>query len=200
MRWKWEDEYRSRMEDIIEYSKLIYDRNLVSAAGGNVSCRCGKYILITASNVSLRSVTPDALLLCDKEGNVVDGNPNLRPSKETGFHLGVYELRPETEFVIHAHPCFAATWSLQDRELPLYTESARLKLRRVPLIADATPGSRELAENVKRALSGASPDITAFLMEAHGILTLGKTMEECFNQAELLEDTAKIAVLKSMMQ
>ena len=37
-------------------------------------------------------------------------------------------------------------------------------------------------------------------MEAHGILTLGESMEECFNQAELLEDTAKIAVLKSMMQ
>jgi len=51
-----------------------------------------------------------------------------------------------------------------------------------------------------RPVSGAAPEVSAFLMEAHGILVTGKPMEECFNQAELLEDTAKIAVIKSMMQ
>ena len=34
MDWIWERNYRSEMEDIIRYSGLLYDRNLVSAAGG----------------------------------------------------------------------------------------------------------------------------------------------------------------------
>lgn len=200
MRWKWEKEYRAQMEDIILYSKLLYDRNLVSAAGGNVSFRCGDGILITGSNVPLRSVTGDGLLFCDMEGKVLEGNPNLRPSKETGFHLGVYALRSEVNCVIHAHPNFSAVWSLTGRELPLYTESAKLKLKNVPLIPDAKPGSKELVSYVKQIVAVTPVNVTAFLMEAHGILTLGESMEECFNQAELLEDTAKIAVLKSMMQ
>ncbi len=200
MRWKWETEYRAQMEDIIRYSGLLYDRYLVSAAGGNVSFRCGDGILITGSNVSLRSVTGDGLLFCDMEGRVLEGNPNLRPSKETGFHMGIYTLRPEVNCVIHAHPNYAVTWSLTGRQLPLYTESAKLKLKNVPVIPDAKPGSKELAASVKQTVAEASSEVTAFLMEAHGILTVGESMEECFNQAELLEDTAKIAVLKSMMQ
>lgn len=36
-------------------------------------------------------------------------------------------------------------------------------------------------------------------MERHGILVMGETVQECFHQAELLEDTAKIAVLRAMM-
>lgn len=53
---------------------------------------------------------------------------------------------------------------------------------------------------MKQTVAKASSQVTAFLMKAHGILTVGASMEECFNQAELLEDTAKIAVLKSMMR
>lgn len=200
MRWKWEPEYEAQAEEIIKYSRLLYDRGLVSAAGGNVSCRCGDHFLITASNVSLRSVTEGGILFCDREGRVVDGNPNLRPSKETGFHLGVYGVRPEANCVVHVHPCYAITWSLRGEELPLYTESAKLKLIRVPVIPDGKPGSKELAELVVQTVAKAPPEVSTFLMKAHGILVAGRTMEECFNQAELLEDTAKIAVLRSMMQ
>ena len=75
---------------------------------------------------------------------------------------------------------------MQNQELPLYTESAKLKLVHVPLIPDGQPGSVDLAEKVLTAVSHTSEDTTAFLMEAHGVLILGETMENCFHQAELL--------------
>lgn len=193
-------QFYKEKSDIINYSRLLYDRYLVSAAGGNVSFRCGDQILITGSNVSLRNVTIDGLLLCDRNGNVIEGNPNLRPSKETAFHLAIYELKPEVNCVIHVHPNYAVTWSLTGRELPLYTESARLKLKEVPIIPDARPGSKELAALVKQTVAKSLDDITVFLMEAHGIISFGKTMEESFYQVELLEDTAKIAVLNHLMK
>ena len=170
MDWIWERNYRSEMEDIIRYSGLLYDRNLVSAAGGNVSERCGSDMLITASNAPLREITPDSLVLCDLKGAVIEKNQHLRPSKETLFHAGVYMVRPEVRCVIH-----------------------------VPIIPDAAPGSQELAENVVRTVAAAPANITAFLMEGHGILALGRTMQECFHQVELLEDTAKIAVLQALL-
>ena len=199
MDWIWERNYRSEMEDIIRYSGLLYDRNLVSAAGGNVSERCGSDMLITASNAPLREITPDSLVLCDLKGAVIEKNQHLRPSKETLFHAGVYRVRPEVRCVIHVHPAYSVVWSLQKKPLPLYTESAKLKLIDVPIIPDAAPGSQELAENVVRTVAAAPANITAFLMEGHGILALGRTMQECFHQVELLEDTAKIAVLQALL-
>lgn len=199
MDWIWERNYRSEMEDIIRYSRLLYDKNLVSAAGGNVSERCGSEMLITASNAPLREITPDSLVLCDLKGAVIEKNHHLRPSKETLFHAGVYRVRPEVRCVIHVHPAYSVVWTLQKKPLPLYTESARLKLIDVPIIPDAAPGSQELAENVVRTVAAAPTNITAFLMEGHGILAMGGTMQECFHQAELLEDTAKIAVLQALL-
>ena len=199
MAWSWETKYPKEVEGLIQFSSMLYHRGLVSAAGGNVSIRCGNTILITGSNVPLREVTPDSLVLCDMEGTLLEGPPGLRPSKETRFHLGVYSQRPEIRCVIHAHPAFSVVWSLEKKPLPLYTESAQLKLESVPLIPDAPPGSLELARQVIQTVAQAPDTVRAFLMERHGILVMGETMEECFHRAELLEDAAKIAVLRTMM-
>ena len=119
-------------DDIIRYSALVYQKGLVSAAGGNVSARLGGDMLITGSNVPLRAVTYEGLVLCDAEGHVKRAAQGLKPSKETRFHLDVYRLRPEINYIIHAHPTYSVLWTLQKKPLPLYTESAKLKLGEVP--------------------------------------------------------------------
>ena len=194
--WSFETTCKNELDEIIKYSGLVYWRRLVSAAGGNISARCGDNVLITASNVSLRETAADGVILCDMDGNVLEGNASLKPSKETRFHLSIYKSRPEVGAVIHAHPCYATAFSLDGEELPLYTVSAKLKLVRVPIIQEAPPGSAELAENVRRAVSEDHADVFAYIMRAHGILTMGRTMKETFDLAELLEDTAKIALVK----
>ena len=35
----WKESYSDQIENLISYSKLIYQRGLVSAAGGNISAR-----------------------------------------------------------------------------------------------------------------------------------------------------------------
>ena len=144
----WKESYSDQIENLISYSKLIYQHGLVSAAGGNISARCGRHVLITGSNIPLRAVTPEGLVLCDENGTVLDAPPHLRPSKESAFHLGIYRIRPSAQYVLHAHPVFSTIWSMQNQELPLYTESAKLKLVHVPLIPDGQPGSVDLAEKV----------------------------------------------------
>lgn len=126
-------------DDIIRYSALVYQKGLVSAAGGNVSARLGGDMLITGSNVPLRAVTYEGLVLCDAEGHVKRAAQGLKPSKETRFHLDVYRLRPEINYIIHAHPTYSVLWTLQKKPLPLYTESAKLKLGEVPIVPDRHP-------------------------------------------------------------
>ena len=200
MFWSWEKEHASAVHDLIRYSALAYEGGLVSAAGGNFSVRLSEdRFLVTGSNISLREVTPDSLVLCDGSGRVIEGNPHLRPSKETAFHLAVYCLRPEIRYILHTHPNYSVIWSLGQKELPMLTVSAQLKLRQVPRIGKADPGSKELSDLVSEKVRQTPMDIRAFLMEAHGILTLGETAEECFETAELLEDTAKVAVFRELL-
>lgn len=190
--------YEKEIENIIKYCKLAYWRKLVSAAGGNISIRIGDNILITASNVSMRDVTANTLLLCDIDGKVLDGNSVLKPSKETKFHLAVYKNRPEVGAVIHVHPRCSTAFSVTGEELPLYTASARMKLVSVPFISEAGPGSTELFDKVEQAVKSYA-DAPGYIMRNHGILTMGKTLKESFDYAELIEETANIAILVKSM-
>lgn len=192
-------DYPIQTKEIIKVSTLLYEKNLVSAAGGNVSERTEGGILITGSNISLREVQPNDLVLCSLQNKVIDARPKLHPSKEIKFHLGIYKIRPSIKCIIHVHPCYSVLCSLIYKELPLYTQSAKLKLIHVPVIPADKPGSMELAKKVVTTVKEQPDKITAFLMEGHGTITIGNSMEEALNQAELLEDSCKIAVFRKLL-
>lgn len=186
--------FPAQLRDLREYSGLLYNRELVSAKGGNVSARCADGFLITATDAPLRAIGEGSAVLCAADGTPLPGQKGVRPSKETPFHQSIYRCRPEVNFVIHAHPCCCVAQGLMEEELPMLTASSRLKLSRVPMIPEADPGTAELAALVERAVLD-NPACSAFLMKAHGALVMGRSAEECYCLLELLEDTAKIALL-----
>ena len=200
MEYNWKEKYKAQIREIIKYSAVAYQRGLVSGTGGNISVRCDNNLIITATNVPLRDVTPDKLILCSLDGTPLDAAPGERPSKETGFHAAVYKVRPDIMWVAHLHPVYSILWGLKGQDFPLLTESARLKLGSVPQIPVGTPGSRELAEMVAASVTQAGPNARAFLMREHGILAVGATAADCYHTCELLEDSAKIAVLDRLLK
>jgi len=88
--------------ELVRYSRLCYDRHLVGAAGGNLSARVpgSNAFIVTATGVALRDV---ARKTCGYRfpGQRAGGPPGLKPSKETSFHLAVYEVRPDVSAIIH---------------------------------------------------------------------------------------------------
>ena len=112
----------------------------------------------------------------------------------------MYRSRAEINSVIHVHPDYATIWSLEGKELPLYTASAKMKLKHVPLIGPGLPGSKELADKVLHAVAEEHPGDFAFIMAEHGTLVLGDRLRDTFDTAELLESSAKIAVIHKLMQ
>ena len=90
----WKESYSDQIENLISYSKLIYQHGLVSAAGGNISARCGRHVLITGSNIPLRAVTPEGLVLCDENGTVLDGPLICVPPRSLRFILASTESAP----------------------------------------------------------------------------------------------------------
>jgi L-fuculose-phosphate aldolase len=184
-------------DELVRYSRLCYDRHLVGAAGGNLSARvpAGGAFIVTATGVSLRDVARENLLAIDAQGKVLEGPPGAKPSKETSFHLAVYEMRPEASAIVHVHPTYATVFAVNGRLIPTITISAQLKLKQGKLVAVAPPGSKELRDLVAESVRTSPPESTIFLLASHGMLAISRTFSDAFDFAELAEDTAKIAHL-----
>ena len=186
----------SLRKELAEFSRRAFYRGLVSGAGGNMSLRVPgtDKVLITPTGVSLADVEPEANLLVNLEGVVLENPLGLTPSKETGFHLVVYRLRSDAGAVAHLHPPYATAYSNKEKPLPLVTVNSRAILKEVPWVDCALPGSQELCDFVHGGITK-YPAVKAMLMKEHGILALGPDIKTAYYLADLVEDTAKVAFI-----
>jgi len=187
--------------EISRYSKRAYDQGLIRGSGGNLSLRVpdDNGILVTPTDVSLGDVEPEAIILVNLDGEIIESPSNLRPSKETSFHLRVYHRSPVIRAVVHLHPPHATAYANKGKPLPMITVSARAKLRHVPNVGCAPPGSDELCDLVSNGMES-FPEAKAFLMKDHGILTLGEDLRTAYYLAELVEETAQIAFIEGSIR
>ncbi|MGM0366019.1 MAG: class II aldolase/adducin family protein [Actinomycetota bacterium] len=182
-------------KDIVKFSRLLYQRKLVGAAGGNVSARYKDKFLITAGGKSLREIGEDEILLVDEKANVVEGKKGLKPSKESCLHINIFRAREDVDSVIHVHPVYITGFSVKNLTLPMPTASSKLKLKKVPMVDCYDPGSKELADAVYNAVKDAAGHVSAITLAAHGLIAFARGMGNCFDIAELAEETAKVAFI-----
>ena len=181
-------------EQLSEFSRRSYERNLVAGTGGTLSVRIPDTdtVLVTPTGISLGDVEPDENILVNLEGEVVDSPLGLKGSKETGFHLIAYRLRPDVGAIAHVHPPYSTAYANKMQPLPMVTVSAVGNLKHVPCIACFPAGSRELRDAVEEGIKG-NPGVNTLLMEEHGILCMADDLKHAYYLADLTEDTAKIA-------
>ena len=142
--------------------------------------RTEKGFIITATGMALQDVDKDSLVEVTKveiepARIVVSVSGKLIPSKESVLHSEIYRLRPEINAVFHIHDELVV--GLADE----------LKL---PCTQGEQPrGSYELVKEVNRLL-GIAREAKYLVLEKHGVIALGETLEEA---GRLIEDTSKMA-------
>ncbi|MGM0900342.1 MAG: class II aldolase/adducin family protein [Bacillota bacterium] len=180
-------------------SHKVYQKGFTQATGGNISVRIPgtDHVLIKQSGVSLGEVSREDALIVNMEGEVIEGQG--KPSKEIGFHLGIFKVRPDVNAIVHCHPNYAIGYACLGMELPLPTVTARKLLGHVPVADVAPSGSKELAQYVTEVFEK-YPDIKIALMKDHGVCAVGATLEAAYNVVDLAEATAKQAFIVSQLQ
>ncbi|WP_404332030.1 class II aldolase/adducin family protein [Mesobacillus maritimus] len=180
-------------------SHKVYQKGYTQATGGNISVRIPgtDHVLIKQSGVSLGEVSREDALIVNMDGEVIEGQG--KPSKEIGFHLGVFKVRPDVNAIVHCHPNYAIGYACLGMELPLPTVTARKLLGHVPVADVAPSGSKELAQYVTEVFEK-YPDIKIALMKDHGVCAVGATLEAAYNVVDLAEATAKQAFIVSQLQ
>lgn len=178
---------------IVESGKRMKDSGMTVETWGNISCRDSQtdHVYLTPSGMQYDTITEDDIVVCDLDGNVIDGK--REPTIEKGLHLSVYKERPEINAVIHTHPIYSMVFGCTGEIIPLIIdEAAQLMADECRVAEYALPGSDELAQNCVKALGDKA---MTCLLQSHGAVCLGKDMEQAFKVAKVLEVTAEIYYL-----
>ena len=96
---------------IIEAGHQLIKEGLIARTWGNISARLSdETFLITPSGRAYETLTPAELVEVSIKDCTYEGD--IKPSSEKGVHAAVYKLRPEADFVIHAHSNNASALSI----------------------------------------------------------------------------------------
>jgi L-fuculose-phosphate aldolase len=175
-------------------AQRLWQRGLIAGSGGNLSLRLPgtSQIMIKPSGMANVDCRPEDLLAVHLHTGDVIGDRS--PTKDLGFLLGIYRARPDAGGIVHAHgPWSTALTLLGYEELPLHTPHAETNLCRVPVLPYAPSRSKALDSAVAEAFG--SRETAAVLLERHGLVAAGATLAAAANLAELVEETAQIAML-----
>ena len=135
-------------------------------------------------------LAPGDLLLYNLNTSQTTGETQRKPSSEIRMHTFVYQHRPDVRAVIHAHPVFASILSIINEPIPALFDEITFEIgAQVDVIAYAVSGSTDLAQNVVSKLGN---NCYCYILQNHGALSLGKSLDQAWKNAELLEKVAQI--------
>lgn len=174
---------------LVECGNRMLNSGLTVETWGNISVRdpeTGLFYL-TPSGMPYDIIEPEDILVMDKELNIIEGT--RKPTIEFAMHIGIMNMRPDVNAVIHTHPVESQVFACLHMDIPpVIDEAAQLLGGTVKCAKYALPGSDELAKNVREALG----DGAACLMANHGAVCVGKDMDTAFRVCTVLEMTAEI--------
>jgi L-ribulose-5-phosphate 4-epimerase len=163
---------------------------LVAWTSGNLSARVPgeDLMVIKPSGVSYDDLHPDAIVVCDLQGELVEGD--LAPSSDAATHGFVYREMPDVGGVAHTHSTYATAWAIHGEPIPcVMTAIADEFGGEVPVGPFALIGDEEIGRGVVDTLAGhRSP---AVLMRGHGVFAIGPTARAAIKSAVMVEDVAR---------
>ncbi len=181
--------------EMAEIGRRLYERNHICGTEGNLSARLpdGK-ILITPSGVNKGYLKPGDMIICSADGEKLDDTGE--PSSEMKLHTAIYKWRKDVTAICHAHPIYATAYSVAGISLnrPVLPEIVGT-LGAIPLAGYASPGSTDLPGTLADLIDR----YDAYLLKSHGVLTVGKSLEDAFNKLELVERFARILFIADRM-
>lgn len=179
--------FETEKQAIINAALDIKAAGLIHLTGGNVSVRLPDgNILVTPSGMPYETMTVDQILLLDPDGNVIQGD--YRPSVDTVALIHIYRHMPKVNAIIHTHQPYATAVGLIADELPPITTTLCNACKGAVKVAPySSPASLDMGMEVVEHIE----DKLAIILKHHGVIAIGKDLDQALFSAIYLEDTAK---------
>lgn len=173
-------------DEIIYWSKRLYEKGMSPSTSGNVSVKADKNILITASGTCLNDLNNDDIVLIDYNANLIGGNK--KPSSEKIMHTEIYTKRDDINAIIHCHCPMITAFAVANTPInkPILPEFI-LQYGEIPVVPYFCPSSIELAEVVGEYFENYS----AVLMQNHGVVVGADSLKNAFYALESIRAYAE---------
>ena len=145
-------------------------------------------LVIKPSGVTYDELTPESMVVCDLEANLVEGD--RAPSSDTAAHAYVYTHMPHVGGVVHTHSTYATAWAARAEPVPcVLTMMADEFGGDIPVGPFALIGDDSIGRGIVETLrESRSP---AVLMRNHGPFTIGKDAKAAVKAAVMVEEVAR---------
>ncbi len=181
--------FEAAAEAIVAAGRRLGSRRLINGCDGNLSVRLGRFALaVTPAGRHKDRLAPGDILAValDGDDDQVAADIRRRPSSDIAVHRAIYGARPDVGAIAHAHPpavlaCLLAGLRPEAAILP----EARAVLGRVGYVPPLPFGSAAVARATAAVLR--DPAVGAVLVDRHGALTVGLTVEDAVDRLEVLE-------------
>lgn len=177
--------------EMVNLARSLFERGYTVGGAGNLSVRLDENrILVTPTGSSLGRLEADRLSVLDMQGNVLSGD---KPSKESVFHLAMYQKNPACQAIVHLHSTYLTALSClenldTENAMRAFTPYYVMRVGKLPVIPYYRPGDINIARELgERALDG-----KAFLLANHGVVVTGSNLVDAVDNTEELEETAKL--------
>ena len=192
------DELAELRREVCALHAELPRNGLVAWTSGNLSARVPgeELMVIKASGVPYPELTPEAIVVCDLHGELVEGD--LAPSSDAAAHGYVYRQLDHVGGVAHTHSSYATAWAARGEPIPcVLTAMADEFGGEIPIAPFALIGDEEIGRIVVDALADhRSP---AVLLRSHGVFTLGPDPRDAIKAAVMCEDAARTVHLARVL-
>jgi ribulose-5-phosphate 4-epimerase/fuculose-1-phosphate aldolase len=186
------DNYR---KDMVDASKELLKLGIMTKSNhGNLSMRVpGSTNFMMTAGASLGNVKEEAIALFDEAGNVIEGTVLPVGAEIIQMHGIVYRKRPEFASVLHTHSPFATGFACAGMMIPpAYEAMVRGgALDGVPIAGYGPRGSDLSVNNIAGCLEQYDA-IRGVLLENHGVLTFGDSLNTAIRANMTIEESAEI--------
>ena len=175
-----EEERHYRKKMLAAAYRIFGKLGFSEGVAGHITCRDPEYpdcFWVNPFGLSFKRLKMSDLVLVNESGEIVAGKKAPLNKAAFAIHSAIHKARPDVVAAAHSHTIYGKTWSAMGRLLDPLTQDACIFYEDHGLFNDYTGVVGELSEGDRIAL--ALEDKKAVILQNHGLLTVGHSIEEC---------------------
>lgn len=180
------DDQKALAQAVKDAGVRLLEENLVQGTWGNIAVRCGdKHMLVTPTALDYVMLQPSQMAVVNLEDGEWEGSN--KPTSERKMHAALLNAHADVNATIHTHPFYGCVLAAMGKDLPVPEQYRDVLGDTVPCAKAALPGTKKLVKNVTSAIG----DSKACFLGNHGVIVMGKDLEDAFKICRALEDACR---------
>jgi len=173
-------------------------KNYAEGTAGHISVRDPvdpTTFWINPLGIHFSMVTAEDMILVDIDGNIVGGNTS-GTINAAGFaiHSAIHKARPNANAACHTHSEYGRAFSCYGKPLEMLNQDSCYFYKNHAVYEDfgGTAVEKEEGEKIAKCIGETG---RALILQNHGLLTVGETVDEAAYLFTLLERTCKLQMM-----